>query len=33
VLDDLGWEAMAAVADQGHDLTLPEPASTPDSVP
>ena len=23
---------MAAVADQGHDLTLPEPASTPDSV-
>jgi hypothetical protein len=32
VLDDLGREAMAAVADQGHDLTLPEPASTPASV-
>jgi hypothetical protein len=32
VLDDLGREAMAAVAEQGHADTLPDPPTTPDSV-
>src|SRR5262249_9761945 len=32
VLDDLGREAMAAVAEQGYDDTLPDPLTAPDSV-
>src|SRR5215831_20594398 len=32
VLDDLGREAMTAVAGQGYDDTLPDPATAPDSV-
>jgi hypothetical protein len=32
VLDDLQREAMAAIAEQGHGYTLPDPPTTPDSV-
>ena len=32
VLDDLGREVMAAVAEQGHELTLPDHPTAPNSV-
>jgi hypothetical protein len=33
VLDDLRREAMAAIAEQSHGYTLPDPPTTPDRFP